>query len=243
MPRRPGIPRYFQIPRWGLFDVVPDSVDDAGPADLHAPLRRWLTFLWPLLAAAAVTQLARYLTLVVNRSRPIPAWWDLGTLALALLCGWVAAAGILVALYYFASWMIRVRADSYARAGQRDPRRRVAVAALAGVVYVNVLGAPLLLLEAARAIGGPAADRAERAITKVATAWGLVTLIGTIALGYRIVAAFSDSVQTGAGAMVWTVLAFAASAVFVRWLGPRLNRVVAGDEVAAEPARRLMVAA
>ncbi|WP_298445934.1 DUF4328 domain-containing protein [Gordonia sp. (in: high G+C Gram-positive bacteria)] len=243
-PRRRTVPaRYGQIPRWGLFDVVAPPAEEAG-TDPAASLRRWLTFLWPFLVAAAVMQLLRYVTLMVNRSRPIPAWWDLGTLALVMLCGWVAAAGVVVGLYYFTRWMIQVRADSYALAGRSDPRPAWAVLLMTALIFVNVVGAPFALVEAARAAGGPGVARVERAVRRVAVAWGLVNLIGAIALAYRIACLFTDSVQTGADAMAWATLAFAASAVFARWLGPRLDKVVVtGDEVASAPPRRLVVAA
>ncbi len=241
--RAPGIPRYPAVPNWGLRDV-PVAADDAvAAADPGAVLHRALGWLWPLLAVAAAAQLLRYLTLVVNRSRPVPFWWDVLSLSIVSICGYAALLGVLGVLYLFARWVVAVRRTSFAAAGRSEPRRRAVVIAGAVVFPVNLVTAPLLLREPARAVGGADGARAETLITKAAVAWALVCLVGLIALGYRIAAAVDHSVQTGADAMGWAVLGFAVSAAFAAWLRPRLGRLVASaDAVAPVPARRLVVA-
>lgn len=204
-------------------------------------MHRVFAWLWPLLAVAAAAQLLRYVTLVLNRSRPIPLWWDWASLGLLWLCGYLALAGVIVGLVYFGRWLVTGRQTSYAAVGASDPRRGRLIVVL--TVFFPVL-APLFLLEPARAVGGEVGARAERAITKAAVAWGLVCLVALVALVYRIVAASNHSVQTGADSVLWAVLAFAASAVFVRWLRPRLDRLLATTEPEVHaPERRLVIAA
>lgn len=251
-PRRPPAkpaaartPRYLQIPTWGLRDVSftpPETTDD--DARPEAGLRSALRVTWILLAVAAGMQLLRYLTLMVNRGRPIPSWFDAVTLILLLAAGVLAVLAVLWSAYAFVNWMRAVRTSSYGLAGTREPRPWPLIVVATLLPFANVIGAPFLLLEAASAVGGVRADAARREIQRGAVAWGLVSLIGLIALVYRIVAAGSDSIQTGANAMVWGLLALIASAAFARWLGPRLGKMtVLGHEPVAAVERRLVVAA
>lgn len=243
-PERPrGVPRYPAVPAWGLSDV-PAAAETVAPADPAADLSRALGWLWPLLTVAAGTQLLRYLTLVTNRSRPVPFWWDVVSVSLLSLCGYAALLGVPAVLYLFGRWVLSARQASFAAAGRSEPRRRLVVLAGAALFPVNLVTAPLLLREPARAVGGTEGARAERAVTRAAVAWALVCVIGLIALGYRIAAAVDHSVQTGADAMAWAVLGFAASAAFAAWLRPRLSRLTpTGAHAGGTPARRLVVAA
>lgn len=242
-PRQPSAtPRYRAVPQWGLIDVVPAGAAADPAATPAATLQRWLGYAWPALAAGAVVQFLRYLMLAVNRTRPIPAWLDLAGLILLWAVGIAATAVAVVALYRFGCWVAAARADSYALVGRSDPRQRLLVVALSVTPFVSVAAVPLLLLEAARAVGGAAASRAERVIAQVGIAWGLVNLVGLLALSYRIAAWSGDSIQTGADAMGWATLAFAVSALFAHWVVGRLPKtVVADDERTAEPSRRLVV--
>lgn len=223
--------------------MPPAESADREPAGL---LRRCLQLVWPVLAVAAAMQLLRYVVLMVNRSRPIPYWLDITTLWLLLLSGAAALAAAVLTIYVVARWMLRVREESYAGAGYAEPRRRWEVVALTVIPFLNVAGAPLLLREAADAAGGAAVQQARAMITRVAVAWALVSVVGLIALIYRILAWNNAIVQTGADAMLWATLTLALSALFAYWLGPRLSRLAVDDGHADDDApapRRLVVAA
>ncbi len=237
-------PRYLQMPQWGLHDVPARTAEvDEPQIRPEAALRRALRWTAILLAAAAAAQFLRYLTLLVNRSRPIPYWFDVATAILLIGCGVAALSAVVWAVYAFARWLLSIRERSYELAGTREPRHRLVVVAASVVPFANVIGAPFLLLEAASAVDG-AAGPARRAINRGAVAWGLVSLVGVIALSYRIVALTSESIQVGADAMIWSLLTLIASAAFARWLGPRLSAmtVMGGDTVPVRQ-RRLVVAA
>lgn len=224
----------------------PNEVADGAAADPHAALQRWLGYLWPMFAAAAAVQLFRYLLLVANRRWPIPAWLDLTSAVFTVIGGVLAALGALVALVLFARWVVAVRRLSYRSVDRTDPRRGAMVVLAAAVPFVNVVTAPHLLYEAAHAVGGVRAAQARRIIDRAAVAWALLSLAGLIALIYRIVVAWppnpSESIQTGADAMVWAIVTFVGSALFSRWLRPRLPRAVAFGRDEEAVVRRLVVA-
>ncbi|MFT3660540.1 MAG: hypothetical protein QM809_03850 [Gordonia sp. (in: high G+C Gram-positive bacteria)] len=92
-------------------------------------------------------------------------------------------------------------------------------------------------------MGGGQERTARRTIDRVALAWALVSLVGLIAMIYRIAAFGSDSIQAGADAMIWALLAFVVSALFCRWLSPRLPRTVAVGLDDTAHLRRWVVAA
>lgn len=245
-PARPPQPRpqYREIPRWGLIDVPPAvSADEDARGRLRwRDLGQSLRLLGGILAGAAVAQLLRYIVLVVNRSRPIPAWLDLLTVIAVLVFGVLAALGAIIALAGFARWLREVRAADYRRIDRCEPRRPILLILGAVTPFVNVVTAPFLLIESTRLRDDDEARRARRRIDRLAVAWGLVSLVGLIALVYRLVAWPSDSVQTGADALAWVTLSFAASAAFVYWAPRRFAALAEPGRSRPVPQRRLVPA-
>ncbi len=203
-------------------------------------MTRTFSLVWYTLVAAAVVHLIRYLVAVVNRSTPIPMWIDLLSGAAVLVFGTFAFAGMLLGLVALVRWLTAIRAHAYAEADLYDPRPRRQQLLLAGLPLVNVVGAPLLLSEAARC-GSDSAGAADR-IRRIAIAWGLVNGVALIALAYRIGGWFSDSVQVHADGLAMVTLSFAVSAVFTRWASPRLSTVLTGLVGDHDRERRLVVA-
>ncbi|MFC0316171.1 DUF4328 domain-containing protein [Gordonia phosphorivorans] len=242
--RESRTPRYTYLPLWGLHDVVPAPESDAVAAPDPGRRLRWaLQIVWPILAVAAGLQLLRYALLMLNRSHPIPYWLDLAVVWLLLFAGAAATGAAIWALVLFARWLVAARESAYAAVAARDPRRRWLVIAGAVTPFVNVVTAPFLLLEAAAAVGADQAQRVRPAINRVAVAWALVSGVGLIALGYRIAAWSSGSIQVGADAMMAALLTFVASALFAVWVRPRLAGLVVTDAAPAPQTRRLVVAA
>lgn len=233
-------PSYRFIPRWGLADTVPDE-DIAKAATVEpAALQRTLSLTTYSLAAAAVVHLIRYILVVINRSTPISVWLDLLTSAAVLVFGVCAFIAMVFALYAFARWLLSARAAAFADADRSDPRPKRLQYLLAAVPLVNVVGAPLLLAEAALTTADP--TKAIERIKKVALAWALVNLLALVAIGYRIGSWFSDSVQVSADSLAITTLTFAVSAVFAHWASPRLVEILDGPARPAEAERRMVVA-
>ncbi|EGD54142.1 hypothetical protein SCNU_15509 [Gordonia neofelifaecis NRRL B-59395] len=236
-------PFYRFIPRWGLSDVPPVTAQEGlerETPDVSETLSRTLRLTSYMLAAAAVAHLIRYLIAVVNRSTPIPMWLDLLSGAAVLVFGVFAFVAMLVSLVAFVRWLIPTRAEMYRAADRRDPRPTRNRILLAALPLVNVVGAPLLLTEAA--LSGDRAESAVDRIKRLGLAWALVNVAALVAVGYRIAAWTSDSVQVSADALAVVTFSLAVSAVFAHWVGPRLITVLTGPIGRGESQRRLVVA-
>ncbi|MFT4087187.1 MAG: DUF4328 domain-containing protein [Gordonia sp. (in: high G+C Gram-positive bacteria)] len=241
-------PSYGATPRWGLVDV-PSTVDEVvSPFDAEQTrLLGTLRITGMVLTGAAVTELIRYLVIVVNRSRPIPAWLDQLTGIAVLVFGVMAVVATAVALWRFSAWIVAFRADAYRNAGRLDPRRPWSVRTGVLVPFVNVVTFPWLALEAADVDSAPSDDPHRLApdvrrlrIVHLSVAWALVNVVALIALGYRIAGFYSTSVQTAADGLVWTTLTVAAGAAFAFWTIQRLPRIVEPPAGAAQSPRRLV---
>jgi len=234
-------PSYRVIPRWGLSEVRADpSVDSAETPDVRSALPSALLLAAYPLAAAALVHAIRYLIVVVNRSTPIPQWLDLLSSAAVVVFGVFAVIGMVFALVAFTRWMLATRAEAYAAAEIGDPRSRRNQILLTVLPLVNVIGAPLLLAEAARC--GDDVDRAGERIKKIATAWAIVNFLALVAVAYRVGGWFSDSVQVHADGLAVLTVSLAVSSVFAYWAVPRLPVVLTGPVGRAEAHRRLVAA-
>lgn len=234
-------PRYAYLPRWGLADhgSGSDEAERAEGDDRGQVLTRTLHAAVYALGGAAAVHLLRYLLVVVNRSTPIPVWLDLLSSAAVLVFGVCAVVSMVFGLVAFVRWALAQRTAAYAEAHRRDPRSVVGQVLLAAVPLVNVVGAPLLLAEAAlcRADG---AGRAVERIKRLAVGWAIVNLVALVAVGYRIGAAAGDSVQVSADALAIVTISFAVSAWFCHWAAPRLVSILDDDRTSAS--RRLVMA-
>lgn len=241
--RGPGpTPSYATVPRWGLVDAPRADDSDVDPLPLATDaLVRAMRLTAVILGAAGVVHAIRYLVGVVNRTRPIPAWIDWLSGIAVFVFGLMALAAVVMALVAFGRWVRHVREHRYAAAGFVDPRRRMWVTLLAAVPLVNVVGAPLLLHEAATTGAGD--PRADRVRVRLAVAWALVNALALVAIGYRIAAWSTSSLQVDADALALVTLVFGVSAVFARWAVRRIE-IIAGipDVDADRPVRRLVAA-
>ncbi|MFT4126814.1 MAG: DUF4328 domain-containing protein [Gordonia sp. (in: high G+C Gram-positive bacteria)] len=249
-PRRPRwrgprlIPRYPYLPRWGLVDkpVVADAAETA-PGRLGTALVAVFRYAAYAFALSALAHLLRYVLLVVNRTTTLPPWliWVSGVAVPA--GGLLALGGLVAATVVFTRWVLAIRAREFRHAGFADPRPRWRSSALAAIPLVNLVGAPLLLAEAA-AVSGPdrtlPASFRER-LTPIWVAWALVHVLAGAAWITWFVGRESGSIQTGANALGLIVLTSAVSAVFAVTAGPRLAVLFDAAE-AATPARRWVVA-
>lgn len=234
-------PSYRFIPRWGLTDLPPDRhASSAETPDVRGTLPSALMLAAYPLAAAAVVHLVRYLIVVVNRSTPIPQLLDLLSSAAVLVFGVCAVIGMVFALVSFTRWMLATRAAAYAAAGTGDPRGRRHQILLTALPLVNVVGAPLLLAEAAQC-GDDVAGAGAR-IKKISIAWAIVNALAVLAVAYRIGGWFSDSVQVHADGLAVLTASLAVSAMFAYWVVPRLPIVLTGP-IGEDGAERRLVAA
>ncbi|MGV0743210.1 DUF4328 domain-containing protein [Mycolicibacterium sp. XJ870] len=145
-------PRYRTIPHWGLqqhFDV-----EDRGPAaERHGPdvgtVRAMLILAMVTLGIAAFAHVVRYALLLINRSmllHPVIAW-------AGVLFGLLASLAVLlflgITVVLLVSWLIARRTEAYAQRGQVDPRSPRELWLCCLVPGVNLLMAPIFVLELA----------------------------------------------------------------------------------------------
>lgn len=157
--RRPlgPTPKYEFIPRWGLhddFDVAPTEQQiaaSAGPS--MRTVRRTVVTTMALLGAAAVIHLVNYALMLLNRSillNPIVAavatWAGVTVSVLALFA-------VIIALVILTNWLIARRAAAYLRYGETDPRSAFEIRCGCLIPLVNLLWAPVYVLDLARVEG------------------------------------------------------------------------------------------
>lgn len=229
------IPRYPYLPQWGLRDTP--------PADLAQPPERAsadLGWAWRVvgiaLACSAGAHLLRYLVVVVNRDRPVAGWIDTVTGTLVLFCGIAALLAFIYATVRFALWVSAWRESSFSAAELAEPRRRWVLILFSVVPVVNLVTAPLLILEAVavhRELQGP---RTRRRLTRIWVAWVMVNVVAAVALAARIHAWRADTLQAGADAVVLVAISAGVSAAFAFWMARRLPvalRAPGRDDVAS----------
>ncbi|MCF6389626.1 DUF4328 domain-containing protein [Mycobacterium sp. MBM] len=149
-------PRYPYIPRWGLYDRFDDhtvaaqaTTERPGPSSVT--VRRMLVVTMALLGAAAALHVIRYGLLLINRTvllDPIIAALGTWLPVAASVAAFFAVVGTAVVL---TNWLIARRAAAYAHLGTPDPRsaRELWVGCL--VPFVNLVMAPVFVIELARA--------------------------------------------------------------------------------------------
>lgn len=146
-------PRYTVIPRWGLYEQFGPEQDVApartGPS--QTLVRRTLIATIVLLGAAALAHIVRYVLLLINRT----------VLLNPLLAGAVTWLGIVTSVFVvfavvatavvLTNWLIARRAAAFAHLGGTDPRSSGELWAGCLIPVVNLLLAPVFVIELARA--------------------------------------------------------------------------------------------
>lgn len=242
------IPRYTYLPRWGLRDAPVDEHRLDAPAE-HASetLRAALMMCAGALGASALVHLFRYILLVINRDSPLPSWLIVASSVLVILGGLLALIAVVSALVVAVRWLIAVRAQAYRHRGRREPRPLWQIIVLAGIPVVNVVGAPLLLHEAANASAQEWRERGVDGVTRAAldrlwVAWALVNALALWAAITWAVSVSSGSIQTGADALALITVSAAVSAVFAFWASRHLPGVLVSDDAPAVKKRWVAVA-
>lgn len=146
-------PRYAVIPRWGLADRIEQSAASPIPTTRKGPsaqaVRSTLFISVLVFGAAALVYFARYVLLVINRNtllHPI----------VAAASVWLGVAATLVALVVLSTcfvlltwWLIARRAAAFTHRGQPEPRPTWALWAGCLTPLVNLVWAPVYLVELA----------------------------------------------------------------------------------------------
>lgn len=160
-PRRKRVPlgptpRYSYIPRWGLYDRFDDDgaagqVAAERSAPSPASVRRTIVITMALLGAAALLHVIRYALLLINRTVLLDP-------IVAALATWLPVAASVAAFFavvatalVLTNWLIARRAAAYAHLGSPDPRSPRELWTGCLVPLVNLVMAPVFVIELARA--------------------------------------------------------------------------------------------
>lgn len=205
-------PRYQVIPRWGLFDqIAPVSATE--PATRGGPsatfVRLTLYAGAALMIAAAVIHAIRYLLLVINRTTllpPVVAWvavWAGVLLSVAVLFAVIGCAVVLT------GWLIRRRAAVYAHRGQSDPRSARALWAGSLIPLVNLVWAPVFVVETATA------EETYPRLKKPIIVWWVLWVLCTAVSVFAIATSFTTDAQAIADNTVTVTFAYLLGAATV----------------------------
>ncbi|GAB3134050.1 hypothetical protein GCM10027289_25070 [Tsukamurella serpentis] len=219
-PPSPGplpTPRYRNIPRWGLRQdftpVRPRPESAAESAAVVTPFALRLTIVGVFLAAGA--EFAAYLLLVVNRSGPVPAWlaWPATVAVFAL--GWLAVILVTGLFVVLTLWLQAVRERTYAVLGTTEPRPRWQVWLYCLVPVVNLVTAPVLLVELVNAQDRAAPQRADGRVLFIRRWWAAWVLLTIVTLGCVAYSRAAGGLQHGADSMVYTTLTYLLAGAFL----------------------------
>lgn len=148
-------PRYNVIPRWGLYDrfdqeVGPQASDTGRRGPTPGAVRRVVVTTLVLLGAAAVLHMLRYALMLYNRGALLNPF-------VAGFATWVPVAasafaffGVLASGLILTNWLIARRAAAFAHQGSEDPRTPGRLWVGCMVPPVNLVMAPVYVIELAR---------------------------------------------------------------------------------------------
>jgi len=239
------MPRYSDIPRWGLTQAfepaAPMALADRFRAgDLPAirlVTRRVLWILAGVMGVAALTEFWLYGLLVVNRTSPVGvsatvAQW------FAVIFGAFSVLAVVAAAIAVAVWLIAQRDESYRRAGMKDPRSRAQLLVGTVVPVVNWVWPMVFARELVDRRPDLPADRTRRLVYAGGAAWLLLNFWAIATVTIRICA---NSLQWQANSVLMTALCDLAVAGLALLLAETVRRL-ADEEQQPQPAKRWLVA-
>ncbi|HTY29254.1 MAG TPA: DUF4328 domain-containing protein [Mycobacterium sp.] len=245
--RRPlgPTPRYLSIPRWGLVDQIAPSpaVDDAAvkkgasPATVRAALLSAAT----IFGLAAAVHVVRYVLLLVNRTSLLPPLVAGAALWLGVLLSLAAIVSVIMTAVVLTSWLIARRSAVFHFRGQDDPRPTWALWVGCLTPVLNLVWAPVFVIELAHA------EESQARLRGPIAAWWIVWVFSTGISIFGIATSFTTEPQGIADNTVTVIIAYLVglAAVLLLWRvfdgfvrkpveRPLHRWVIIGSEPAAE---------
>lgn len=155
-------------------------------------------------AGAAGAHILRYLLLLINRTTLLPPVVALGSLLTGVLASLAAIVAVIAAAVILTSWLIGRRAAAFAVHGQPDPRPEWALWAGCLIPVVNLVWAPVFVLELAHAERVQARQRAP------ITLWWIAWVISFVICGWAIWTSRATDAQGIADNTVTMIVAYLA---------------------------------
>lgn len=239
-------PRYSQIPRWGLRqDFTPGPVARAGVgASLAARLPTVLRGTAVLMLLAALAEGFAYVLLMVNRAGPVSVYLALFADASVFALGYLAVLSTIGAYVVAILWLRGARAAAYAEVDTVEPRPAWQFWVYCMMPVVNLVAAPVLLMELVRAqdrahhhapgmSGEHAPDVRLEFIRRWWAAWVALTIV---TVGCVLYSTAAGGLQHSADATAFTGVTYLLGAAFTvgtMWLVRRIDegptRATEGD--------------
>lgn len=241
-------PRYLSIPRWGLVEHFEGPTEQTAQRKGPSPdaVRRIMTLTVAALATAALVHVVRYILLIINRTVLLNPW-------VAAIATWGGVATSVVAVFMvvasalvLTNWLISRRAAAFAHQGRTDPRSAWELRFGALTPLINLLLAPVYVIELADTEGR------QRWLHRPIMVWWVVWVASTALSVFSIATSFTADPQGIANNTVATIVAYlfgAAALLLVQqvFLGferqpierpsRRWVMVAAVDDKSDEPAR------
>ncbi|MGV0837666.1 DUF4328 domain-containing protein [Mycolicibacterium thermoresistibile] len=204
--RRPlgPTPRYSTVPRWGLVEHFDSAPQDTGPAAGPSPatVRAAIIPTMVILAGAAFAHLVRYVLLLINRGTLLHPWVAAVATWLPVVLSVVAVFAVAISMVVLTNWLIARRAGAYGRLGLPDPRPTWALWAGCLLPVVNLLFAPVFIVELARI-----EDRLSWLRTPIVAFW-VAWLVSYVLSVFATVTSFAQDPQGIADNTVITTVAY-----------------------------------
>jgi hypothetical protein len=225
------------IPRWGLADRVdqaPVAAEKPSQTGPSAPLVRTTLFLSVLiLSAAALVYVARYALLVYNRNTLMNSIVAIAADWVGVLASVGAIAAVIVSGVMLIRWLIARRAAVFAHHGLPEPRSVRALWAGCALPLVNLLWAPVFVIELATV------EEHYARVRKPIAQWWIAWVLSYLVSIFAIATSFATDAQGIANNTVLMVFAYLLAAVTMA----AIARVFEGFErkPVARPAHRWVV--
>jgi Domain of unknown function (DUF4328) len=198
-------PRYPMIPRWGLvehFDTVDPSSTESRTGPSSSAVRTTLLATMAVLVATALVHALRYVLLLINRTvllNPIvagAATW-LGV-ALSVVSAFLVVGSVVL----LTNWLIARRGAAYQYRGQSDPRDALRLRLACLVPFVNLVLAPVYVLELA------GVESRTSTLRKPIIVWWILWVLSTVVSVISIATAFTTDPQGIADNTMITTIAY-----------------------------------
>lgn len=209
--RRPlgPTPRYLSTPRWGLIDhVAPPARHDTAVRTGPAPVtvRAALLSAVVIFGLAAFVHVVRYVLLLINRTSLLPPLVAAGALWIGVLVSLAAIFAVVYIALVMTSWLIARRAAVFDHLGHADPRPVWALRAGCLVPIVNLVWAPVFVVELAHA------EDSHHRLRGPITAWWIAWVVSTAVAVFATATGFTTAPQGIADNTVAMIVAYLSGA-------------------------------
>lgn len=165
-------------------------------------VRMTLVTAMAVLGAAAFVHLVRYILLIINRTVLLNPWIAAGATWGGVAVSVVAAFMIVASAVVLTNWLIARRAAAYAHLGQADPRPAWSLRAGSLIPVLNLVWAPVFVIELA------AAESRLRWLRGPILLWSLVWAAATAVSVFAIATSFTTDPQGIADNTVTSIVAY-----------------------------------